>query len=220
VRLRNLRFLTHVAVICLCGLTLLKGVSLFRFVLAEAADPGAARAAALEPFFSTSGVSAQARRDAYPANSAVQDADEAAGRVNKVSAVLAEAPLSASDWLLLAQMRRAADDSPDGVVSALAMSTVTGPNEGYVIFNRAPFELQVWDLLPHDGRLAAANDIASLTPALSARQRAILRRTIAAKSDETRQFLKDALERAYGVKPITIEELGLAKTQDQASEPR
>jgi hypothetical protein len=219
VRIRNLRFLTHLFIVCFCGLTVIKAQSLFRYVLAASANSGESRATALSPYFSTSGVAAQAMREAYPASRPASAAD-AAERVKLVSAMLAQAPLSSSDWLSLAQLRHAAGEGPERVVSALALSTVTGPNEGYVMYRRAPFELQIWDQLPHEGVLAAARDIASLAPLLSDQQFAALRKEIAARSDEARQFLKDALERTYALKPDYLKQLGLASAQDQPSAAR
>jgi hypothetical protein len=114
-------------------------------------------------------------------------------------------------------MRAAAGDLPERVLGALALSTITGRNEAYVMHLRLRFELESWDILPREGRAAAAADLASLLPLLSDQHRATLRRSLAGKSGEMRQNLKDALERTYGVTAVALEQIGLPNIPEQST---
>jgi hypothetical protein len=48
------------------------------------------------------------------------------------------------------------------VLGSLELSMLTGPNEGYVMGERAVFALSLWDKLPADLKRHAAIDVAAM----------------------------------------------------------
>jgi hypothetical protein len=110
-------------------------------------------------------------------------------------------------------MRRVAGDSPGRIATALALSTITGPNEAYVMSLRFPFEMASWEILPPGGRAAVARDLASLL-AISGDAESV-RQMLADKPVELRKSLRDALERTYGVDAAMMGKIGLADLPEQ-----
>jgi len=77
----------------------------------------------------------------------------------ELRALLAVHPMSSQAWLSLAGDRLVLGQPASEVTSALAMSWITGPNEGAVMWQRGVFGLAIWNLLSADQRREAVGDI-------------------------------------------------------------
>jgi hypothetical protein len=99
----------------------------------------------------------------------------------------------------------------DDVSDALTLSALTGPNEGYVMMERAIFGVSVWEDLPPDLRNRTALDLVPVafphTPAEGARAGKLVR-VLATTSESVRSELRNALL-AIGLAAKDIRRLGL-----------
>ncbi len=80
-------------------------------------------------------------------------------RIDELTTALSLRPMSSMNWLSLAGMRLVTGQPPDKVLSALAMSSLTGPNEHAMMYQRGVFELLQWETLPNDFRKRAIRDL-------------------------------------------------------------
>jgi hypothetical protein len=84
---------------------------------------------------------------------------------------------------------------------------LTGPNEGYVMGERAVFALSLWDKLPADLKRRTAGDVASMmVPRIPAEGEMLakIRAALASQPDRVRNELREALV-ATGVSPEQTE---------------
>ena len=84
----------------------------------------------------------------------------AADAAAAVGDLLSGTPLNSGAWAELAAARRAEGAPIEAVAAALALSTVTGPNEEYQMARRAAFALPLFRALPPDERRALVADLA------------------------------------------------------------
>ena len=97
--------------------------------------------------------------------------------------------------------------SMEEVLGSLELSMLTGPNEGYVMGERAVFALSLWDNLPADLKRHAAIDVAAMMfPRTSAEGEMLgkIRAALAAQPDRVRNEVREAVI-ATGVPPEEIE---------------
>ncbi len=108
--------------------------------------------------------------------------------------------MSSTNWLSLAGMRLVTGQPPGKVLSALAMSSITGPNENSIMFQRGIFGLLEWETLPNNFRKRTIVELAGtiLGGAWGDSQRRAVVGVLDPKSVETRKEIGDFL-RAAGV---------------------
>ena len=76
-----------------------------------------------------------------------------------LSAILSIKPLSSRDWLALSGVQLVTDQPMDDVLESLKLSTLTGPNEGYVMVERGIYGVSIWESLSPDLKSRVANDL-------------------------------------------------------------
>jgi hypothetical protein len=113
-----------------------------------------------------------------------------------VSLLLSIKPLSSGDWLALSRTQLLAREPMEEVLASLRLSTLTGPNEGYVMAERGVFAVALWEYLSPDLKSRAAEDLTVIafarTPAEGAHGetfQAVLSRKSAQVRNELRQAL-------------------------------
>lgn len=114
-------------------------------------------------------------------------------------------PLSSQRWLDLAVMRNASGMPAEKVTDALAMSSLTGPNEASIILKRSAFALSIWEKLDPETRDRAINDLAVITPPLDT---AGIRLALSIKTAKIRADVRETLA-ARGVPARSIRYIGL-----------
>ena len=129
-----------------------------------------------------------------------------------LAAILSIKPLSSRDWLALSGVQLVTDQPMDDVLESLKLSTLTGPNEGYVMVERGIYGVSMWESLSPDLKSRVANDLLPVlfprTPAEGA-EAGKLRALVSAQPQRVRRELREALL-ATGLSPTEIEQgLGL-----------
>lgn len=188
IRVRDVRFATALAVMGLSAATLVEGLSLARYGLAEALATPADAEARLRPFVSDPVVGAKARLDLL--RLAPSDPTH---RADDLVQLLSVAPLNGGAWLDLAIARRASSQPADSVATALAMSTLTWPNEALTMAGRVQFAAPFWSILPPDVRRALIEDVVSGWPAIDEKGRARLATIWGADVDGPHEDIRAAL---------------------------
>jgi hypothetical protein len=128
------------------------------------------------------------------------DLKAANSRREALSAILSIKPLSSMDWLSLSGMQLITDQPMDQVLASLLLSTVTGPNEGYVMADRGIFGASLWEDLSPDLKRHAAVDLAAGEIHDDGKFRAVL----STKSERVRNELRTAIL-ATGLSPKEVE---------------
>jgi hypothetical protein len=211
VTLRIARLATAAAVVGLGAFAAWHGANIVRFSLAvSAAATPAARAEAARPWTATPGLAAIALRASLTNISDAADVGSIRAREETLTALLAVHPLSADDWLSLAGTRLVARDSYDKVLGALAMSSLTGPNEGGVMLRRGTFGLVQWEVLPADARRRVIADLAGaiLQTAVQDIEIAPAKNILSVKAADTRREIA-ALLQAEGLSAAQLATMGL-----------
>ena len=129
-----------------------------------------------------------------------------------LAAILSIKPLSSRDWLALSGVQLVTDQPMDDVLESLKLSTLTGPNEGYVMVERGIYGVSLWESLSPDLKSRVANDLLPIlfprTPEEGA-EAGKLRALVSAQPQRVRRELREALL-ATGLSPNDIEQrLGL-----------
>jgi hypothetical protein len=129
-----------------------------------------------------------------------------------LSAILSIKPLSPRDWLALSGVQFITDQPMDDVLESLKLSTLTGPNEGYVMVERGIYGVSLWESLSPDLKSRVANDLVPVLFPRTAQEGADggkLRALVSAQPQRVRRELREALL-ATGLSPNQIEQkLGL-----------
>src|SRR5260370_34336128 len=137
----------------MCGLAIFHGLDILRFQLAEYAhDEESDRSRVLRPWIDVAGIGEYARAASLSTVADARDSHAAERRRDALTRMLSLAPLVSAHWLSLSGMRLVAGQRPDEVAAAMGLSTLTGPNEGTVMAERAMFALSLWDSLPAETR--------------------------------------------------------------------
>src|SRR5205085_2421187 len=112
--------------------------------------------------------------------------------------------------LSLATMRLAMGQSSDKILAALALSSVTGANEGRVMARRALVGLWQWEILSPRvrGRVAADLAGAMLEHVMSGEERTLVHGIVSAKPAAVRREIADLL-RAEGLSANDLGRVGL-----------
>src|SRR3954454_8442737 len=170
-RVREFRFLTALAIILVAAFLMLRGMPILRFAASDVArqDLGIDEVA-----MQTLGLAALAR---HAALEAARDEGEPAQseQTELLSAILERQPIASAAWLSLSKLRALSASPTQDVVAALALSNLTGPNEGDLMAARAVMGFAIWDRLPPDIRRTTINDLVGGFDAANATQRDQLR---------------------------------------------
>ena len=95
----------------------------------------------------------------------------------------------------------------EDVFSSLELSMLTGPNEGYVMGERAVFAVSLWESLPADLKRRAASDVAGMMFPRTPKEGEMLGKiqaVLATQPESVRNELREAVV-ASGVSPEAIE---------------
>lgn len=199
------RLLTTFAVIGLCVFTMVRGWNVVAFATApRKTDPAQFGA----PLVATTALTA-----ALDDLAGVSGTDAARRRIELLTQLLSRRPLSSTAWLSLAGMRLVTGAPSQDVLAALKMSSVTGPNEARVMWQRGMFAVLQWETLPADFQQRAIVDLAGpfawgLVDDGDVRQ---IEGVLATKTPETQTQLA-ALLQAQGVDARRLARIGLAPT--------
>jgi hypothetical protein len=204
--MREVRFLTMLAITVVSLWTLWLGVRAVDFELVAGqpivlGDP----ARTFGPWQNERGVASLAIENMMRVAPDPADAQQIEKRRAVLADYLSTVPLSSQRWLELAVMRHASGLQPEKITDALALSSLTGPNEAAVILKRSAFALSIWEKLDADTRDRTLGDLAVITPPLDA---AGIRLALSIKTPKIRADLRDTLA-ARGVSAQSIRYIGL-----------
>jgi hypothetical protein len=203
-------FATASVVSALCCLVVWRGWEILQLSAVEATlGTQANRVEAFGPWLSVPGLAYSARQASFSGEVQASDTEGALQRSGELTDILSVTPMSSAHWLLLSAMRNVAREPLVWTVAALAMSNVTGANEGYMMPQRAIFALSLWENLPSDLRLGAANDLALSWKTFTDPRRIQLRNILAAKSDSVRADIRKSLTGSARLTTEDLVQLGL-----------
>jgi hypothetical protein len=197
----DIRLLTAIALIGICGFSVTRGWSIVHFSLATAnVDSSEKRDEIINTWNSVPDVASAALRSELTEKIDSSDPKAANSRREALSSILAIEPLSSIDWLSLSGVQLVTDQPMDQVFDSLELSVMTGPNEGYVKSQRAIYGISLWERLSPDLKRRVATDLAKGEIPESEKFRAF----VAAQPERVRNELRQALV-ATGLSPNEIE---------------
>lgn len=200
--------------VALCAFIAMRGWSLIDFAGARIADkPGDAALAWIGvPAVTTAALDA-ALRDIAEQNGTTA----AEQRVALLTQLLAARPMSSIAWLSLAGMRVATGQPYGTILAALKMSSVTGPNEAEVMWERGIFCLLQWEALPPDFQQRAIVDLAGpiLTGIVNEPGQQLIRGVLSAKAPQVQAQVASMLQ-IQGVTAEDLKQIGLSPAPTQA----
>jgi hypothetical protein len=204
----DLRLLTAVVMIGICGFSVARGLAIVHFSFALArTDSSERRAGIVNRWSSARDVASRALQADLADQIDPSDQKAANRRRQTLSTLVSIRPMSSYDWLSLSGLQFITDQPMDQVFDSLELSMLTGPNEGYVMGERAVFALSLWQRLPADLKSHAALDVASMmsprTPA-EGEQVGKFQAVLAREPEWVRNELREAVV-ATGVSPKEIE---------------
>ena len=186
----NIRFWTAIAMIGICTLSIGRGVSIVHFSLAMMnIGSSESRAETIHSWTTVPGIASSALQPQLTEKTNPSDLKAANSRREALSAMLSIKPLSSMDWLLLSGMQQITDQPMDQVFGSLMLSTMTGPNEGYVMADRGMFGASLWEDLSPDLKRHAAMDLSAGEMPDNAKFRAVL----STKSEGVQNELRTAI---------------------------
>jgi hypothetical protein len=205
----TIRLLTAIALIVISGVAVAQGWGIVRFFLASMDIVSSEKRARMaDAWRATSGVISTALQDELADEIDQTDMIAAYRQRELLSTILPIKPLSSMDWLVLSKAELMTHQPMEDVFGSLELSMLTGPNEGYVMEERAVFALSLWEKLPKDLKRHAAADVASMLFPRTTLGRAEpwkFQAVLATKPDSVRNELREALI-ATGVSSKEIEE--------------
>ena len=217
IRLRDARLWTSVLAMALAAGAIKPGATLLSFGLSESlASYGQDAETRLRPFADDPGVDLRARRDLQRlAPKPEQDA-----RLAEIEDIVTLAPASGGAWLDLSNARSDARVGPEGVLAALALSSLVGPNEAHLMAGRGAAAASLWSDLPPESRRRFVSDLLGGKifedhSTFKAMQQALATLPVAQK-----QEIRAALLLTGRAGEITADGLGLGKDLDVAPENR
>src|SRR6516225_2487326 len=193
----TIRLLTTIALIVIGGMAVAQGWGIVRFFLASTNIVSAEkRARTADAWRATSGIISTALNDELVDETSQSDIIAAYRQRELLSAILSIKPLSSGNWLALSKAELMTHQPIEDVFRSLELSMLTGPNEGYVMGERAVFAIPLWERLPADLKRHAATDVAAMmfprTPAEGGMLGKI-RAVLAAQPDRVRNEIREAV---------------------------
>ena len=203
----TIRLLTAIALIVISGIAVARGWAIVRFFLANTNIVSSEkRARTADAWRATSGIISTALNDELADETNQSDIIAAYRRRELLSAILSITPLSSMDWLALSRAELMTRQSTEDVFGSLELSTLSGPNEGYVMGERAVFALSLWERLPADLKRHAAVDVAAMMLTRTPAEGEMLGKigaVLATQPESVRNELREAVI-ATGVSPEEI----------------
>jgi hypothetical protein len=199
------------AILGLCSFAVFRGWSIVRFVDARAhLGSRETGVEVVRSWVGVPGLGGAALQASLTQIADVTDADGARKRADDLSALLSVRPLSPVNWLSLGGMRLVTGQPGKEVLAALAMSWVTGPNEGSVMLQRGVFGLLLWEVLPADVRKRVIYDVAGaiLGTPVGDSELAQAKNVLSTKSVDARREIASLMQ-AERVSATQIARLGL-----------
>jgi hypothetical protein len=204
----TIRLLTAIALIVISGVAVARGWEIVRFFLANTNIVSSDKRARIgDAWRATSGIISTALNDELADETNQSDIIAAYRQRELASAILSIKPLSSMDWLALSRAELMTRQSTEDVFGSLELSTLSGPNEGYVMGERAVFALSLWDKLPADLKRHAAIDVAAMMFPRTPTEGEVLgkiRAVLAAQPDRVRNEVRQAVV-ASGISPEAIQ---------------
>jgi hypothetical protein len=204
----TIRLLTTIALIVIGGMAVAQGWGIVRFFLASTNIVSAEkRARTADAWRATSGIISTALNDELVDETSQSDIIAAYRQRELLSAILSIKPLSSGDWLALSKAELMTHQPmEEDVFGSLELSTLTGPNESYVMGQRAVFALSLWERLPADLKRHAAVDVAAMMLTRTPAEGEMLGKigaVLATQPESVRNELREAVI-ATGVSPEEI----------------
>ena len=204
---RWVRFLTALAILCVCASVAYRGSDIVRFALADTGlGPDGRTADAGRPWVNVPGLAFSARESLLKGEADAGDRIAAEKQREEVADILAVRPSSSEYWLALSEMRLATAEPISKVAEAFSLSVLTGADEDYVMSRRGVFGLVHWEVLPGDIRQRAAADLVAVS--VTMRNSDILRNALFEKTEKIRQDIRAALQ-SEGISAAQLAAIGL-----------
>ena len=204
----DIRLLTAIVMIGICGFSIVRGFGIVRFSLAMAnVDSSEQRAEIVSSWSSVPDVASRALRADLTYQINLSDQKSANRRRQTLSALVSIKPMSSYDWLAVSGLQFVTDRPMEQVFDSLELSMLTGPNEGYVMGERAAFAVSLWERLPSDLKSHVAIDVAGMMDTRTPEEGAEvgkLQAVLATQPEWVRNELREAVV-ATGVSPKEIE---------------
>ena len=199
-RPRNIRLLTALVVVGLCGWPIWQGIDVIGFSMAGSSPE------AVRPWIDVPGVAFAAREDALTPTDDSSDDQTIRKRRDEIAEILAIKPLASNYWVQLAEARVDDHEPISKALDALELSAVTGPNDEYMITQRGLFGIWQWEVLPPENQQRAIADL--VAGHLSDSKLAWMKTTLAGKTEEVRRQIRSALQ-AQGFSQSNFDRMGL-----------
>jgi len=198
----DIRFWTAITVIGFCAFAVVRGLSIVQFSLAMAnISSSENRAVIIHTWTTVPGVASAALKSQLKEKIDPSDLKAATSRREALAEILSIKPLSSIDWLSLSGLQLITDQPMDQVFGSLVLSTMTGPNEGYVMAERGMFGVSLWEDLPPELKRHVIIDLAAGEVPEYGKIRAVL----SAKSVAAQNELRAAIL-ATGASPKEVEQ--------------
>ncbi|MBG0811721.1 hypothetical protein IY145_20420 [Methylosinus sp. H3A] len=204
-RLRELRLWTAIAVAVIAGFAMLAAAKLLAFGLADLTAETANAAKTLALFVDDPMVGAIAETRLLELDAGASDHE----RRERLSRLLARIPLSGGAWLALAQARFETEEPMEKVESALAMSSLVAPNEGWLMSRRAAFAIPLWPRLAVAARRSLVADLVGGWEGTPGVERDALVSIVYLSPGETQDEVRAALLRSGVAGAQVAAEIGL-----------
>ena len=147
----DIRLWTAIALIGICGFSVTRGWVIVRFSFAMATpNSSEKRDEIINSWSSVPEVASAALQAELREKIDISDQKAANSRREALSSILSIKPLSSVDWLSLSGWQLVTDQPMEQVFGSLELSMLTGPNEGYVMAERAIFGVSLWEKLSPD----------------------------------------------------------------------
>jgi hypothetical protein len=202
----NIGLWTAIAIIGICGFSIVQGFGIVHFSLAMAnINSSERRAEIVDTWSSTPDVASTALQADLTYQIDPSDRKAADRRWRTLSALVSIKPMSSFVWLALSGLQLITDQPMEQVFDSFELSMLTGPNEGHIIADRRLFGASLWGRLSPDLKRRVASDMAAGEIPYSDAFRAF----VSAQPESVRNELREALI-AAGLLPKEIEKrLGL-----------
>ena len=157
----DIRLWTAIVIIGICGFSVTRGLGIVHFSLAMASINSAEkRAEIVNSWSSAPEVASSALQADLSYQIDPSDQKAADHRRQTLSALALIKPLSSSNWLSLSGLQLVTDQPMEQVFASLGLSMLTGPNEGYLMADRAIYGVSLWLRLSPDLKRRVAADLA------------------------------------------------------------
>ena len=199
----TLRLLTAIALIVISGVSVAQGWGIVRFFLASTNIVSAEKRARMaDAPRATSGISSTALKDELADETNRSDIIAPYHRRELLFAILSLEPLSSMDWLSLSKAELMTQQPMEDVFGSLELSMLTGPNEGYLMAERAIYGVSLWQKLSPDLKRRVAHDLSVAD--YPDRDIIEIRSFVSTQPEQIRTELREALI-ASGLSPQEVE---------------